>query len=46
MGDIIYEKIILLFIVWYYNICIFFGILQYWLDFLKLVYKQLKGKIV
>lgn len=23
MGDIIYEKIILLFIVWYYNICIF-----------------------
>lgn len=44
MGDIIYEKTISSFFVWYYNTCIFFGTLQYWLDPLKSVYKQLKGK--
>lgn len=43
MGDIIYEK--LFHHLLYYNTCsFFFGTLQYWLDPLKSVYKQLKGK--
>lgn len=42
MGDIIYEK--LFHHLLYYNTCSFFCTLQYWLDPLKSVYKQLKGK--
>lgn len=44
MGDIIYEKLFHHLLFGIITLVFFFGTLQYWLDPLKSVYKQLKGK--